>query len=162
MKKLMATTAASLFVLAAGASDLTNAPLFQIGLVVDTPSNDTEQMSVTYPIGNDAVHTETFNVRKMVAFDQSVLKSASVVKNKRYNDVFEVQITFNDEGRKRLAKFTRQNIGRHLALILFGRLDSAPVLKSEISSGTVWVGSSHNEEKAKDLAAKVNAAITKK
>lgn len=154
--------AACLFVLAAGAADLTNAPLFQIGLVVVTPSNETEQMSVTYPIGNDAVHTEAFNVRKMVAFDESVLKSASVVKNKHYSDLFEVEITFNDEGRKRLAEFTSKNIGKHLAIILFGQLDSAPMLKSEISSGKVWVGSSHSEEKAKDLAAKINAAITKR
>ena len=101
--------AACLFVLAAGAADLTNEQLFLMGLVVDTPSNDTEQM-----------------------------------------------------GRKLLAEFTRQNIGKHLAVILFGQLDSAPVLKSEISSGTVWVGSTHSEETAKDLAAKINAAITKK
>jgi len=98
----------------------------------------------------------------MVAFDESVLKSASVVKNKHYSDLFEVEITFNDEGRKRLAEFTSKNIGKHLAIILFGQLDSAPMLKSEISSGKVWVGSSHSEEKAKDLAAKINAAITKR
>ena len=61
-----------------------------------------------------------------------------------------------------MAEFTRQNIGRHLAIILFGQLDSAPMLKSEISGGTVWVGSSHSEETAKDLAAKINAAIMKK
>ncbi|HEY5503804.1 MAG TPA: hypothetical protein VIK28_01505 [Sedimentisphaerales bacterium] len=162
MKKLIATMTACLFVLAAGAADLTNTPLFQIGLVVDTPSTDTEQMSVAHPIGNGAVHTETYTVRKMVAFDQSVLKSASVMTNKRYKDVFEVQITFNDEGRKRLAEFTRQNVGKHFAIILFGQLDSAPMLKSEISSGTVWVGSSQSKEAAEDLAAKINAAITKK
>jgi preprotein translocase subunit SecD len=162
MKKLIATMAACLFVLAAGAADLTNAPLFQIGLVVDTPSNDTEQMSVAYPIVNGAVHTETFTVRKTIAFDQSVLKSASVITNKRNKDVFEVQITFNDEGQKRLAEFTRQNIGRHLAIILFGQLDSAPMLKSELLGGTVWVGRSQIKEAAKDLAAKINAAITKK
>ena len=154
--------AACLFMLAAGATDLTNAPLFQIGLVVDTPSNDTEQMSVNFPTGNDAVLTNTFNVRKMVGFDRTVVRSASVVTNKRYKHVFEVQITFNDEGRKRLAEFTRQNIGKHLAIILFGQLDSAPMLKSEISSGTVWVGSSQSKEAAKDLAVKINAAITKK
>jgi preprotein translocase subunit SecD len=65
--------------------------------------------------------------------------------------VFEVQITFNDEGRKRLAEFTRQNIGRHLAIILFGQLDSAPMLKSELSGGTVWVGYSQSKEEVKDL-----------
>jgi preprotein translocase subunit SecD len=146
MKKLIATMAACLFVLAAAGADPTNTPLFQIGLVVDKPST------------NGAVHTETLNVRKMVTFEKSVLKSAAAVENSRYPGVFEVQMVFNEDGRTRLAEFTRQNVGKHLAFILFGQLDSAPVLKSEISDGKVWVGSTQAKEKATKLAARINAA----
>ena len=162
MKKLIATAAACLFAFAAGAVDLTNAPLFQLGLVVDTPTSDSVQMSLTNSIGYGAVHRETFNVCKMVAFNQDALKSASVVKYKQYNDLFEVEITFNTEGRKRLEEFTGQNVGKRIAIILLGELDSAPWLKSENSNGKMSVGFYKSEEKAKDLAARINAAIAEK
>jgi preprotein translocase subunit SecD len=162
MKKLIAIMAVCLFVSAAYAADLTNSAVFQIRLVLGAASTNSDEMSVAYDIGNGAVHRETYDVQKTVPFDLSAVKSATVIENIRYNGLFQVEVTLTDEARKRFADFSRQNVGKRIACIIDGQLDSAPVLKSEISDGKVWVGSSDSEQKAKDMAAKINAAITKR
>ena len=161
MKKIIALMVVGWFVSATGAADLTNSTVFQIRLVLDAASTNAEEMSATYEVGNGAVRKVTYQVQKTVSFDLSDVKSAAVIESQRYPGTFQVEISFTDDARKRFADFSRQNVGQRIACIVDGRIDSAPVIAAEISGGKVWVGSSQSEQKAKDMAAKINAALTK-
>jgi len=46
-----------------------------------------------------------------------------------------VQISFNSEGAKKFAEITRNNVKRRLAIVLDGKVKTAPVIEEEIATG---------------------------
>ena len=72
-----------------------------------------------------------------------------------------IQITFTDAGAKRFAKVTHQNMGKRLAIIIDGRLYSAPTVKSEVRGGQAEISGNFSESEAQDLATKINQSVTK-
>jgi preprotein translocase subunit SecD len=153
MKKLIAIMIACLFVSVAGAADSTNSPVFQIRLVLDAPSGDSEQMSIIS-------RKEVVNVQKTVLIDESALKSVQATTDKQGYP--QIDLTFSGEGRKRFAEVTRQNVGKRLAFIGAGRLYCAPVIKTEISGGKAMIVGFSSQQEAKDLSAKIGEAISKR
>ncbi len=160
MKKLMTTTALCLFVCAVGAADLTDTPVFQVRLVADAPAADAVQMSLVRATADGTSWKEQFNVQTAVALDQGAIKSAKALKDNRY-DEYAVELTLTDRGRKQWAAFTRQNTGKRVAIIVFGRLDAVPVIKMEIPGGKLWIRGRPAEQETKDLAARINQAVAK-
>lgn len=63
-----------------------------------------------------------------------------------------VAIEFNPEGAKKFAEITKNNIGKRLAIVLDGKLQSAPVIKEEIPSGQAVITGRFTPERASDLA----------
>ena len=63
-----------------------------------------------------------------------------------------VSLKFNSEGAKKFAKITEENIGRHLAIVLDGRVHSAPVIREAIPSGQAQITGRFNIEESSDLA----------
>ncbi len=133
--------------------------VFQFRLVLSAPSAKAEPMTVVQP-GADAKGTETLYVQKKVLLDQTDLKSASVITNQPAGKP-RIQITFTDAGAKRFAKVTHQNVGRRLAIIIDGRLYSAPTIRSEIRGGQAEISGNFSEPEANDLAAKINQSVAK-
>jgi RNA polymerase sigma factor (sigma-70 family) len=133
--------------------------VFQFRLVLNAPSAKADRMTVVQPRA-DAKATETLYVQKKVLLDQTDLKSASVITNQPAGKPW-IQITFTDAGAKRFAKVTRQNIGKQLAIIIDGRLYSAPTIRSEIRGGRAEITGNFSEPEAQDLAAKINQSVTK-
>jgi RNA polymerase sigma factor (sigma-70 family) len=133
--------------------------VFQFRLVLDAPSAKADPMTVVQP-AVDAKAAETLYVQKKVLLDQTDLKSASVITNQPAGKL-RIDITFTDAGAKRFAKVTHQNIGKRLAIIIDGRLYSAPTIKSEIRDGKAEVSGNFSEAEANDLAAKINQSVTK-
>jgi len=69
-----------------------------------------------------------------------------------------VAIEFDDEGRKRFADFTRRNIGEHLAIVLDGKILSAPCVKTAILNGKAIIeGGFPSAEEAEMLVHFLNA-----
>jgi preprotein translocase subunit SecD len=153
MRKLIALMIACLFVSVAGAGDSTNSPVFQIRLVLDAPSGDSDQMSIIS-------RKDVVNVQKTVLLDERALKSVKATTDKQGYP--EIDLAFSGEGRKRFAEVTRQNVGRRLAFIGAGRLYCAPVIKTEISGGKAVIVGFSSEQEAKDLAAKISETISKR
>jgi preprotein translocase subunit SecD len=58
----------------------------------------------------------------------------------------------NPEGGKTFGIITGDNVGRYLAIILDGRVYSAPVIKSRIAGGSGVIEGNFTDEKARDLA----------
>ncbi len=117
-------------------------------------------MSLVRTAPDGANWKEQFNVELSPALDQGAIKSANVRKDKRY-DEYEVELILTDTGRKQWAAFTRQNTGKRVAIIVFGQLDSVPVIKTEIPGGKVWIRGRPSEQETKDIAARINQAIAK-
>lgn len=68
-----------------------------------------------------------------------------------------VELTLNRRGSPQLARVTRQNIGRRLAILVNGRLVTAPLIDQEINSGRAYIGGPLTAEEVDDIAASINA-----
>lgn len=161
MKKIITLLAACLLFSSAQAVGLTNSPLFQIRLVLDTPSADSESMSVSYNVGTNSVRQDTFIVQTTPLFDINDVKSAASTQVKRAKTT-GLEITFTDQARKRWADFTGANVGKRVAIILEVQLNSAPVLKSGIPGGKIQIVSNQGVQETTKLIAAINAAIPKR
>ena len=63
-----------------------------------------------------------------------------------------VGLQFNAEGAKKFAEITAANIGRRLAIVLDGKVQSAPNIKEAIPSGEAVISGRFDVEQAQDLA----------
>lgn len=101
---------------------------------------------------------ETLNVRKEVALDHTALSAATVMHEGPSNKpMIAIELTAN--GRKAFAELTRQNIGKRLAIVVDGKLLTAPIIRSEIPGGSAMITGNFSDQEAKDLASKINNAI---
>jgi SecD/SecF fusion protein len=63
-----------------------------------------------------------------------------------------IEFTLNDNGAKRFAEVTRNNMGRQMAIVLDGRLYSAPVIQTAIETGSGQITGHFTPEAAQELA----------
>ncbi|MBU2541374.1 MAG: protein translocase subunit SecD [Candidatus Omnitrophica bacterium] len=63
-----------------------------------------------------------------------------------------VSLQFNSKGAKEFAEITKKNIGRRLAIILDGKIKSAPRINEAIPSGEAVITGRFTQSEAKDLA----------
>jgi preprotein translocase subunit SecD len=159
MKKIVSIVSGCLVALAAVAADSSASHVFQMRLVADKPSSDTEQMTLVQQ-WHGKEQKEVLFVQKAVLLDQTDLKSATVSTNAQMG-MSQIDISFTEKGTKRFAKVTHQNVGRRLAIIIDGQIYSAPCIAAEITSGNGQIVSSFTEQEARDLAAKINKALPK-
>lgn len=135
-------------------------PVFQIRLVLDNPAQDSDSFPEDMPIpaGGAAVKF-MLPVEKNVLLDQTDLQSAKTVKDPSGRP--SIEITLTADGQKRFAEITRQNVGKKLAVIIGGRVRATPVIRSEISNGTIKVSRDYTDQKVEDLVATIDAAVGK-
>ena len=143
------------------ASDVTpqtNLPApFQLQLVLDEPGEDTE------PMTNNAsgVGGETLHVQKTPLMDYTAIRSATVTTDPS-SGAPQIDVEFSEVGKELFAAITKENINKRLAIVVDGHLYSAPVIRSEITEGKAQITGSFTEQEAKELAAKINDAISGK
>ena len=154
MKKFLPLMTACLITSAAAVAAPSTTPVFQIHLVLDAPSGDSEPMTIV-----SKERKEVVNVQKTVLLDQTALKSAGVRTDELGHA--QIEITFTDQGRKRFAEITREQVGKRLAIIIDGRLYSGPTIRTQISGGKTEISGSFSKEEANALAAKIIEAIKK-
>ncbi|RMF54729.1 MAG: protein translocase subunit SecD, partial [Calditrichaeota bacterium] len=65
---------------------------------------------------------------------------------------FETDLTFNEQGARDFARVTGANVGKPLAIILDGKVHSAPVIRDKIRNGRARITGLESIEEAKDLA----------
>ncbi len=126
-------------------------PVFQIRLVVDSSSDDSESMPLV-----SKTRQEVVQVQKTILFDHRDLRSAEASIDE---DHPVIAITFTEEGRRRFAECTRQNVGKRLAIILAGRLYCAPRIRDEIPGGKAVITGEFSVQEAGDLAARISRVI---
>jgi hypothetical protein len=129
----------------------------QFRLVLDNPTTDSEPMTVVEP-GQFHRPPEVLNIQKTVLLDQSAVKKAIVVRDGRGNPTIDVE--FTDNGARQLAALTRDLIGKRLAIVVDGKLFSAPKINSEISGGKAVIAGTFTEQQAQSIAARLNGSTT--
>ncbi|OED35306.1 protein-export membrane protein SecD [PVC group bacterium (ex Bugula neritina AB1)] len=81
----------------------------------------------------------------IVAFDQGGFGGVSV------------SLEFNKKGARRFEKLTGDNVNRRLAIVLDGKVQSAPAIKQKIPGGRAQISGSFGVDEAKDLAISLRA-----
>jgi preprotein translocase subunit SecD len=132
-------------------------PLFQLRLVLDKPSADSEPMT---EIRHDRYdnQTNTLNVQKTVLLDQTALESAKVVNESGRHDI---AIHFTKNGAARFAEITRQNVTKRLAIIINGKFCAAPKIMDPISNGSAQIFGGFTQREAKDIVKQINDAVAR-
>jgi SecD/SecF fusion protein len=69
---------------------------------------------------------------------------------------FQIHLSFNADGKKQFADVTTANVGRQLAIVLDGKLSSAPNINEPITGGTAQISGNFSQREAIDLANVLN------
>jgi preprotein translocase subunit SecD len=154
--KLAAAGFALLFAFIAGAAEPWNPSVFQLRLVVNSATADSEKMEC---VGKRTAG-QMLHVQKAVLLDGSAVKSASAQKVEG-EDNFSVEVTFTDKAREHFAAITRQHVGKQVALVVDGKVYCAPVIRDEIGNGKAIISGQFTEREATQVAAKLKPAVRK-
>jgi preprotein translocase subunit SecD len=140
------------------AAESSKPAMFQLRLVVENPSYDTEELTLNRPIAGRLVEEKLY-VQKKPLLDGPVIKSATAEKEPVSGDG-KVSITLTPDGAKRIAEITRDHIGERLAFGVDGKIYSAPKVLTPIKNGIAMITGLKLQE-ARQLATRLNAAASK-
>ncbi|MFQ5464832.1 MAG: protein translocase subunit SecD [Thermodesulfobacteriota bacterium] len=79
------------------------------------------------------------------------LADARVAFDSRFNEPY-VSLTFDSNGGRIFERITSRNVGKRLAIVLDGKVHSAPQIKEAISGGKAQISGGFDYEEAADLA----------
>jgi len=68
-----------------------------------------------------------------------------------------ISLTFNSKGAKKFSRITERNVGKRLAIVLDGVVQSAPVIREKIPSGKAQITGRFTVQEAQDLAITLRA-----
>jgi len=110
----------------------------------------------TVPDGYELKYTQEDNepvlLEKQAVLAGDALSNASVQFSQSEFNEPVVSLKFNAEGAKKFAEITSNNVGRRLAIVLDGKVQSAPRIKEAIPSGEAVITGRFTTEQAQDLA----------
>lgn len=134
---------------AGGAS--TKAPSLQLRLLAEQPSTSSE--AVTFTNGQQVLYAQ-----QAVLLDET---SGSATWIWQRGHVVGMDLTLTGAGKARLGNLTRHNIGKRMAIVIDGRLRSAPKIENEWSS-TLTVVSDWSFKEANEVAREFDAVGTER
>lgn len=110
------------------------------------------QVPENYELKYSEEDNEPLLVEKKAALTGDALQDASVrFDQSQFNEPL-VGLQFNAEGAKKFAEITAANVGKRLAIVLDGKVQSAPRIKEAIPSGEAVITGRFDIEHAQDLA----------
>ncbi|HWF19771.1 MAG TPA: protein translocase subunit SecD, partial [Verrucomicrobiae bacterium] len=102
----------------------------------------------TAPNGTTTI--TSYLVKKHPELTGEYIKSASVGRSTMGEP--EIDFTLTSKGADLFAQITRDNLGRQLAIVLDGELQSTPLIKTEIPNGSGQITGNYTDKQAADLA----------
>jgi len=145
--------------------ELPDLATFEIRRIIDTPETDvpTELFpDPTHPqrpplqveravlLGTDSI--KRARLRASVPIDEPAVPNAST-------PAHDIEIRFTEEGRRRFADITRTNIQRRLAIVMQGRVLTAPRINTEITEGIGVISGALCEAERLDLVWALNRSV---
>jgi SecD/SecF fusion protein len=94
--------------------------------------------------------SEAVEVRKKAEMTGSGIKSAFVVRGNLGEP--EINFTLDSKGSEQFAQLTTENAGKRMAIVLDGELQSAPVIREPITTGSCRISGNFDQKEAFDLA----------
>ncbi|MDO5045082.1 protein translocase subunit SecD [Campylobacter sp.] len=105
--------------------------------------------SIVYPdVKNEQ---QKYVVKNIPVLDGSMLTDARVAFDQRTNAPI-ISFTLNAEGARIFGDFTGANVGKRLAIVLDGKVYSAPVINERIGGGNGQISGGFSVEEAHDVA----------
>ncbi len=90
-------------------------------------------------------------LRKRTVMTGETITDARVQIDSQYNEPY-VSVAFDSRGARQFAELTTRNVGKRLAIILDGKVQSAPVIQEPITGGEARITGDFTMEEARDLA----------
>ena len=122
--------------------------VLEFKLVAEKAGPGTEKFSAANPLPGAA---------KEYVLDKKVLMSGSAVADARVRPGTQlegpyVELILSDRGAREFEQITGENVGRNLAIVLDGKVFSAPVIREKIGGGRASITGSFDIKEARDLA----------
>ena len=109
--------------------------LLRFSDVFPIPGDNIEPFIIPDPVYGD----ETLHVGKRVLLSDADVADIAPAAGPEAEEMRAVVITFNEEGAEKFARITKQLVGGRLAIIVKGKILSAPVLHEAILGGSVTI-----------------------
>lgn len=90
-------------------------------------------------------------LKKRTELSGKDVAQAHVSIDPQYNEP-AVTLKFNSQGARKFDRLTKENVNKRFAILLEGKVQSAPVIRERISGGTAQITGSFLVEEARDLA----------
>jgi|688.fasta_scaffold04549_2 preprotein translocase subunit SecD len=119
------------------------------------PAEETKQLLEQFKTGNFEKFQNPYFIEPAVLTGKNI-KTAEVVFDTQTQQP-QVGVSFDDEGKKRFAEFTKNNIGEILYILLDGDIISAPRINQEIPNGQATISGDFTATSAKELVDGLNA-----
>lgn len=136
------------------------AQALQFRLVAENAGTPADELPLRAAAAGDG--ERTIRVEKTVLLDQTGVETAEVQEDGVRPETYLILLILTDAGRQSFARATRENVGRRLAIIVDGVVQSAPVLRDEISGGRAQISGRFSHREVKELVARMNLAARKK
>lgn len=107
------------------------------------------QVSVDPDTGHE--RKTPYLLKKRAALTGEYLTDARVQIDNRFNEPY-VSISFDARGARIFEQVTGQNIKKRLAIVLDGKVNSAPVIQDKIAGGKAQITGRYTTDEARDLA----------
>ncbi|MCX5696529.1 MAG: protein translocase subunit SecD, partial [Candidatus Omnitrophica bacterium] len=130
--------------------------LMEFKLVSDDTEKLKQALAGTVPEGFELKYTKDDTapllLEKNAALTGDAISNASVhFDSSAFNEPV-VSLELNSEGAKKFAELTAANVGKRLAIVLDGKIQSAPNIREAIPSGQAQITGRFTMEEAQDLA----------
>lgn len=130
--------------------------LLEFKLVSDDPEKMKQALTGNVPDGYELKSSleddEKLLLEKQAVMTGEGLSNAAIhFDQSKFNEP-AVNIVFNSEGAKKFARITSENVGKRLAIVLDGKVQSAPVIREAIPSGEAVISGRFTVEQARDLS----------
>lgn len=122
--------------------------VLEFKLVAEKAGPGTDKLSAANPLPGAA---------KEYVLEKKVLMSGSAVADARVRPGTQlegpyVELILSDRGAREFETITGENVGRNLAIVLDGKVFSAPVIREKIGGGRASITGSFDIKEARDLA----------
>jgi SecD/SecF fusion protein len=123
-------------------------------MVADVPAGTKPPLGVSMLPGSKTNHT--YPIEDRVALDGEHLTDARAGFDQRTHEPL-VTFRFDSTGARQFAEITKQNVGRPFAIVLDGKVLSAPVIREPITGGSGQISGSFTVEETVVLSALLRA-----
>jgi preprotein translocase subunit SecD len=101
---------------------------------------------------------EALVLRSRASMTGETITDARVQIDSQHNEPY-VSLTFNSQGARQFDELTAKNVGQRLAIVLDGVVQSAPVIKQQISGGEASISGDFTMEEARSLAVVLKSVL---